>query len=95
MYNKTKEQQVFFQRIPSVNMCGSTRAKGKGTLSGVGWRQVERRDCFYVLQGRVQQAFIRRWSVLLVCSAVRAFCTSLMDSRPVFGLRSRGCPSSE
>ena len=28
---------------------------------------------------RVQQAFIRRWSALLACSAVRAFSASLLD----------------
>ena len=39
-----------------------------------------------VLQGRVQQAYIRRWSALLACSAVRAFTASLLDRRPVPGL---------
>ena len=43
-------------------------------------------DSPYVLQGRVQQAFIRRWSALLACSAVRAFTVSLLDRRPVPGL---------
>ena len=43
-------------------------------------------DFPYVLQGRIQQAFIRRWSALLVCSAVRAFSASLLDRRPVPGL---------
>ena len=36
-----------------------------------------------VLRGRVQQAYIRRWSALLACSAVRAFSASLLDRRPV------------
>ena len=40
----------------------------------------------FVLQGRVQQAYIRRWSALLACSAVRAFTASLLDRRPVPGL---------
>ena len=35
---------------------------------------------------RVQQAFIRRWSALLACSAVHAFSASLLDRRPVPGL---------
>ena len=39
-----------------------------------------------VLQGKVQQAYIRRWSALLACSAVRAFTASLLDRRPVPGL---------
>ena len=43
-------------------------------------------DSFHVSQGRVQQAFIRRWTVLLVCSAVLAFSASLLDHRPVPGL---------
>ena len=40
-------------------------------------------DSPYVLQGRVQQAFIRRWSALLACSAVRALSASVLDRRPV------------
>ena len=36
-----------------------------------------------VLRGRIQQAYIRRWSALLACSAVRAFSASLLDRRPV------------
>ena len=40
----------------------------------------------HVLQGRVHQAYIRRWSALLVCSAVRAFTASFLDRRPVPGL---------
>ena len=40
----------------------------------------------FVLQGRVQQAYIRRWSALLASSAVRAFTASLLDRRPVPGL---------
>ena len=43
-------------------------------------------DSPYVLQGRVQQAFIRRWSALLACSAVRAFSASVLDRSPVPGL---------
>ena len=37
----------------------------------------------FVLQGRVQQAYIQRWSALFACSAVRAFTTSLLDRHPV------------
>ena len=36
-----------------------------------------------VLRGRVQQAYVRRWSALLACSAIRAFSASLLDRRPV------------
>ena len=45
----------------------------------------------FVLHCRVQQAYIRRWSALLACSAVRAFTASLLDRRPVPGLG--GIPS--
>ena len=38
-----------------------------------------------VLQGRVQAAYIRRWSAVLACSAARAFSLSLLDRRPVHG----------
>ena len=44
----------------------------------------------FVLQGRVQQAYIKRWSALLACSAVRAFAASLWNRCPV--PRSRGHP---
>ena len=36
-----------------------------------------------VLQGRVQAAWIRRWSAILACSAARAFSLSLLDQRLV------------
>ena len=36
-----------------------------------------------VLRGRVQQAYVRRWSALLACSAIRAFSASLLDRRPM------------
>ena len=35
-----------------------------------------------VLQGRVEAAWIRRWSAILACSAARAFSLSLLDQRP-------------
>ena len=35
-----------------------------------------------VLRGRVQQAYVRRWGALLVCSAIRAFSASLLDRLP-------------
>ena len=37
-------------------------------------------------RAKVQQAFIRRWSAFLACSAVRALSASLLDGRPVPGL---------
>ena len=43
-------------------------------------------DSPFVLQGRVQQAFYKKWSALLACSAVRAFSASLLDRRPMPGL---------
>ena len=36
-----------------------------------------------VLRGRVQQDYVRRWSALLACSAIRAFSASLLDRCPV------------
>ena len=36
-----------------------------------------------VLQGRVQAAYVRRWSAVLPWSAARAFSLSLLDRRPV------------
>ena len=35
------------------------------------------------LQGRVEAAWIRRWSAILASSAARAFSLSLLDQRPV------------
>ena len=35
------------------------------------------------LQGWVEAAWIRRWSVILACSAALAFSLSLLDQRPV------------
>ena len=39
--------------------------------------------CPFVPQGRVEAAWIRRWSAILACSAARAFSWSLLDQRPV------------
>ena len=39
----------------------------------------------FILQGRVQAAFIRRWSAMLTCSAAQALAVSLLDRRPVPG----------
>ena len=36
-----------------------------------------------ILQGRAKAAWLRRWSSLLACSAVRAFSESLLEQRPV------------
>ena len=38
-----------------------------------------------ILQGRVQAAYLRRWSSLLACSLARAFAVSLLELRPVLG----------
>ena len=38
-----------------------------------------------LLQGRVEAAYIHRWSAVLACSAARAFSLSLLDRRPVHG----------
>ena len=38
-----------------------------------------------VLQGRVEAAWVRRWSAILACTAARAFTVSLLDRRPVSG----------
>ena len=32
-----------------------------------------------------QVAWVRRWSAILACTAVRAFCVSLLDCRPPGG----------
>ena len=39
----------------------------------------------FVLQGRAEAAWVRRWSAILACTAVRAFTVSLLDSRPGVG----------
>ena len=38
-----------------------------------------------VLRGRVEAAYIRRWSAVLACSAAQAFSMSLLDRRRVRG----------
>ena len=38
-----------------------------------------------ILQGRLQTAYLRRWSSLLACSLTRAFAVSLLERRPVPG----------
>ena len=38
-----------------------------------------------LLQGRVEAAWLRRWSATLACSAARSFAVSLLDRRPVPG----------
>ena len=37
------------------------------------------------IQGRVEGAWLRRWSATLACSAARSFAVSLLDRRPVPG----------
>ena len=39
----------------------------------------------FILQNRVKAAYIRMWSAVLACSAVRAFTASLFEQRPVAG----------
>ena len=39
----------------------------------------------HLLQGRVEAAWLRRWSATLACSAARSFAVSLLDQRPVPG----------
>ena len=39
----------------------------------------------WILQERVEAAWIRRWSCILACSAARAFATSLLERRPTPG----------
>ena len=39
----------------------------------------------HLLQGRVEAAWLRRWSATLACSAARSFAVSLLDRRPVPG----------
>ena len=38
-----------------------------------------------LLQGRVEAAYLRRWSAVLACSVARAISLSLLDRRPVHG----------
>ena len=38
-----------------------------------------------VLQVRAEAAWVRRWNVILACTAARAFSLPLLDSRPVGG----------
>ena len=39
----------------------------------------------WILQERVEAAWIRRWSCILACNAARAFATSLLERRPTPG----------
>ena len=43
--------------------------------------------CPFVLQNRVNGAYICRWSAVLACSAASAFTASLLDGRPVASWR--------